>query len=198
MTDPGVEPADPRFCNAKKRQGEGHCTRPAGWGTDHAGQGRCKLHGGKTQSHVAAARQAAAHVAVSKFGLPREIDPHTALIEELHRSAGIVAFLTDQVQGLDTAAMHGPVGGGPDSHPRREAHVWIRMLAEERLQLTRVAKTCVDVGIEERRVRMIEQAGEMLATAIRGVLDEFGLLGDPRTPDIVRRHLSQLEAPAVG
>lgn len=35
-----------RFCGASKRQGEGTCTRPAGWGTDHVGAGRCKLHGG--------------------------------------------------------------------------------------------------------------------------------------------------------
>ena len=34
------------ICGAEKRQGEGVCTRPAGWGTNHAGEGRCKLHGG--------------------------------------------------------------------------------------------------------------------------------------------------------
>jgi hypothetical protein len=185
-------------CGAKKRQGEGHCTRPAGWGTDHPGFGACKLHGGKTQSHEVAAQKQEAKVAVEKFGLPREVDPHTALIEELHRSAGIVAFLVQQTQGLDTDDMHGPVGqSGDGHHARREAHVWIRMLADERDRLRVVAKTCVDVGIEERRVRLIEQAGELLATAIRGVLDEFGLLSDPRTPDIVRRHLAQLEAPAA-
>jgi hypothetical protein len=33
-------------CGAQKRQGVGECARPAGWGTDHVGQGRCKLHGG--------------------------------------------------------------------------------------------------------------------------------------------------------
>ncbi len=32
-------------CQASKRKG-GVCTRPAGWGTNHVGQGRCKLHGG--------------------------------------------------------------------------------------------------------------------------------------------------------
>jgi hypothetical protein len=32
-------------CGAKNRQGT-PCSRPAGWGTDHVGQGRCKLHGG--------------------------------------------------------------------------------------------------------------------------------------------------------
>lgn len=34
-------------CNATTRAGT-QCQRPAGWGTDHAGQGRCKLHGGAT------------------------------------------------------------------------------------------------------------------------------------------------------
>ena len=34
-------------CGAKKRKG-GICGRPAGWGTDHPGEGKCKLHGGAT------------------------------------------------------------------------------------------------------------------------------------------------------
>jgi hypothetical protein len=32
-------------CGAKNRSG-GKCGKPAGWGTDHPGSGRCKLHGG--------------------------------------------------------------------------------------------------------------------------------------------------------
>lgn len=34
-------------CGAKTRSGT-PCRRPAGWGTDHPSQGRCKLHGGAT------------------------------------------------------------------------------------------------------------------------------------------------------
>lgn len=45
------EPHDSRYCGARKRQpahpGE-RCRRPAGWGTEHPGWGRCKLHGGST------------------------------------------------------------------------------------------------------------------------------------------------------
>lgn len=34
-------------CGRAKRDGSGEpCTRPAGWGTDHPGEGACKLHGG--------------------------------------------------------------------------------------------------------------------------------------------------------
>jgi hypothetical protein len=35
-------------CGGKARTGGKLCTQPAGWGTDHLGQGRCKLHGGCT------------------------------------------------------------------------------------------------------------------------------------------------------
>ncbi|USZ69410.1 hypothetical protein NGM10_06655 [Halorussus salilacus] len=33
------------ICGATNRHGE-PCQQPAGWGTDHVGKGRCKLHGG--------------------------------------------------------------------------------------------------------------------------------------------------------
>jgi hypothetical protein len=36
---------EPGKCGAKNRSGN-PCRRPAGWGTDHPGSGRCKLHGG--------------------------------------------------------------------------------------------------------------------------------------------------------
>jgi len=39
-------PDTPR-CGASKRNGDGEpCELPAGWGTDHKGEGRCKHHGG--------------------------------------------------------------------------------------------------------------------------------------------------------
>lgn len=38
---------DKNVCGAKTRAGT-PCQRPAGWGTDHVGIGRCKLHGGKS------------------------------------------------------------------------------------------------------------------------------------------------------
>ena len=36
------------ICGAAKRQGGGPCTQKAGWGTDHVGEGKCKLHGGSS------------------------------------------------------------------------------------------------------------------------------------------------------
>lgn len=40
-------PHDDLTCGAKTRAGT-PCKQKAGWGTDHVGEGRCKLHGGKS------------------------------------------------------------------------------------------------------------------------------------------------------
>jgi hypothetical protein len=46
-----LEPREPdEYCNARKTNGSGYCKHEAGWGTDHTGHGRCKFHGGNTQS----------------------------------------------------------------------------------------------------------------------------------------------------
>src|SRR3990172_7648888 len=46
------EPGD--LCNARTKQAASspYCTRPAGWGTDHPGVGRCKLHGGSSPKYM--------------------------------------------------------------------------------------------------------------------------------------------------
>lgn len=44
------------LCGAKRRAKSQPCARPAGWGTEHVGVGRCKLHGGCTPSHIEHAR----------------------------------------------------------------------------------------------------------------------------------------------
>lgn len=38
------------YCNARKTDGSGYCQHEAGWGTDHSGHGRCKFHGGNTET----------------------------------------------------------------------------------------------------------------------------------------------------
>jgi hypothetical protein len=100
------------------------------------------------------------------LGLPREVDPHTALLEELHRTAGAVQWLGAVVADLEQEHVGGDVG---------PAQVWVRLLGDERDRLVKVAKTCVDVGIEERRVRLAESAGAQLAAVVRAVLDRLEL-----------------------
>lgn len=39
-------PSQKNICGARARSTGQPCQKPAGWGTDHTGEGRCKLHGG--------------------------------------------------------------------------------------------------------------------------------------------------------
>lgn len=154
------------------------------------GQRVCRMHGGSTPVALAAAKrrldERKAILAVEAFGLPREIDPHSALLEELHRTAGAVQWLGAVVADLkqrDVAwGMTRQKSGGEDHGTTFEAkpdafyELWLR----ERKQLLEVAKTCIGVGIEERRVRLAEDAGRQLAGLVRAVLDRLELTDEQR------------------
>jgi hypothetical protein len=105
-------------CGALRRDGSGHtCRQPAGWGTDHLGAGRCKLHGGNTRNHRTAGRLALASRAASEFGVPIETTAPRALANELNRANGIVAYLTARCQELTPAELTGGIAeirNGPD------------------------------------------------------------------------------------
>jgi hypothetical protein len=147
-------------CSAHTRAGNPCGQKPM------AGQRVCRMHGGSSPQALSAAEQRLqlrrAVLEAETLGLPREVDPHTALLEELHRTAGAVQWLAAVVADLE----RGHVAG--DS-------VWVRLYGDERDRLVKVAKTCVDVGIEERRVRLAESAGAQLAAVVRAVLDRLEL-----------------------
>lgn len=185
----------------KKTQKARHkyCTKTAGWGTDHLGSGACKLHGGNMKTHVRAAQQREAAKAVQQYGLDRVVDPHTALLEELARTAGHVDWLRVQIGGLADNELVGPIGQeGPSEsggyhHPQVERSVWIQLYQDERKHLTQVAATCIKVGIEERRVALAEQQGQMIAKVIQGVLGELKIEPEVARP-ILRKHLAMVSA----
>lgn len=184
-----------RQCTAtSKRSGERCKRRPVVDGTV------CSMHGGKTpqvQKAIERRRQErAAVLAAQTFGLPVEVDPHTALLEELHRTAGAVQWLGAVVAGLDkdsltwgrvketrgTQLEHGTDNGvtfaaGPNA--------FVALWQSERKHLVDVSKACITAGIEERRVRLAESAGQQLASVIRAVLDRLELTDEQRSLALV-------------
>jgi hypothetical protein len=93
--------ADPKYCGAPERQGLGDCTRPAGCVTEHAGIGRCKLLGGKTPSHNAAAAKEQACRDVEMFGAAKDVHPAQALLELVQCTAGEVDYWHARVRGVE-------------------------------------------------------------------------------------------------
>src|SRR5688500_12574760 len=153
-----------------------------------------------------AAAKERANEAIQTYGLPIDLDPLDALLEELHRTAGHVAWLGVVVGDLEQEALHGPVGtegiGHDDEgnmlmhHPREERTIWLHLYQDERGHLTKVAKACLDAGVDERRVRLAEQQGQIIATVIQGVLDGLGLTDKQlkQAPKLVDRKRTRLKS----
>jgi len=116
----------------------------------------CRYHGGA----------APAVRAVTTFGLPVEVAPEVALLEEVHRTAGHVAWLAELVAGLDRAQLR-----QYDQVGVQRPSVWVELYQTERAHLVAVCKAALAAGVEERRVRLAERQGELVAelltTAVR-------------------------------
>jgi hypothetical protein len=182
-------------CGGKTRAG-GKCERPAGWGTDHVGWGHCKLHGGCAPSGRKSAKRLMAVDAVTTYGLPREVDPHVALMEELARTAGHVAWLGALLRSGKLTADQNPTGRKKAVKLTQNTlggeipSVWLQLYSAERKHLESVAKTCIACGIAERQVQVAEQQANLFGEALRGILSDLGVADHPEVGPVVRRHLT--------
>lgn len=173
-------------CTGRRTNGE-PCTK---W--PMKGQKVCRNHGGASPQARAAAEAriqvAEAAKAVKTFGLPREVDPRDALLEEVHRTAGAVAWLHEQVQALRTEDVVWGVTEevtkdagefpGVDTTRAAKVNVWVELWRLERAHLVKVCKEAIGAGLEERRVKLAEQQGAMLAGVIKAILGDLDLSPD--------------------
>lgn len=199
MEPSGSNPAHGK-CGGTNRQGV-PCGNAAGKGTDHLGSGNCKNHGGSTPSGRRYAQTELAKRAVQTYGLPREVAPDVALLEEVHRTAGHVAWLQQKVADIEhDDLVWGKVeevdkGAGEftgvDITYRAQANIWLDLYQRERKHLTDVCKAALSAGIAERQVKLAEQQGTLIAQVITRILDDLSLSADQRAlvSEVVPRHL---------
>lgn len=183
-----------RYCGGKLKKGrEGTCTRPPGWGTDHPGTGRCKLHGGSAPSSRIAGALELVRQAVVTYGLPRDIAPGDALLEEVHATAGHVAWLRDQIQALDPEALAWGIteqveksatefpgtdityAATVNAWLEQYRNAWLEQYRWERKHLVDVTKAAIATGIEERRVKLAEAQGALLNDVLRRIFARLSL-----------------------
>lgn len=196
---------DKQLCGAQRpNQPQGVlCTQRAGWGTDHPGVGRCKRHGGSTQTHEKSAVIVQLRQAADALGVPIEIDPGEALIRAVWEAEGNLAFYRAQVQQLSPDDLPEDLdGGGPGTGlfqpkmgmtpgPQGEAfvvkyepHPLVELYHEAERWRATVAASALKAGVEERRVRMAEadaskvlgaQVAALVAMGLSERLEEFRL-----------------------
>lgn len=149
----------------------------------------CRYHGGAAPHARAAgirraeqaAFDAAANAAVTTLGLPVDIEPHQALIDELCRTQGHVVWLATRIAAAD---LTGSGLGDLEEQVAEGANqpsVLLRTYQAERAHLTRVAVECIKAGVEERRVRAIEAEAGQVQAYTRALLVAMGWdLADPK------------------
>lgn len=176
-------PPDRDRCEFPKRNGE-PCKNPAGAGTDHTGYGLCKLHGGNTPSGRKSAQTQMQKDLVHRYGAPVEVGPKEALLQELARTAGHVAFLEEKVHSIEEGKISYDVFGNkvPD--------FFLDWYRKERAHLKEVARDCARAGVEERQIELMEEQGRMLAEKVRGLLDDLGIdLANAKVQELIRKWL---------
>jgi hypothetical protein len=175
-----LKPTTPR-CPAMAKTTRLPCGHPAGYRTNHNGYGLCTFHGGASPGGERQAERLRATATAQAFGLPVETSAEEALENELWRTGGTVSWLGAYLQGVPA-----------EQRLTGAMAPFAELYASERKHLASVAKACIDVGLDERRVTALETAAQAFADVLRRVLADLGVLDDPRAPEIVRRHLALL------
>lgn len=178
-----------RFCGAKKRQSEGWCHRPKGWGTTHPGFGRCKLHGGSTAALTKVANAEQAAKLVEAYGARQDIGATEAMEELIGRTYGHMVRLAAYIASAESI-------GDIDRFTLERYDV-------ERKLLSKLTKDSHQAGIAERQTTLAEEQGRIMAGVVRNVMaDLIAALADAgvsmellvriqteRVPDIARHRL---------
>jgi hypothetical protein len=189
-------------CGARLKSGKGRCKHELGWGTQHHGVGRCKLHGGASPQAELGGLVLLARREQAVMGIPLSIEPQDAILECIRISAGEVAYASERIADLREEDAVGAVRrqseredaeGNVTQEIRFDApqvHIWIAVRHEAMDRLVQFSFAAIKAGIEERRVKIAEQQGMLLAQAIQGILRELGVSDQPEVAGIVRKHLT--------
>lgn len=196
------------ICGAKKRDGEACRARPIKGGT------RCVRHGGAAPQVQAKAAERV--IEANARGILGRIDPTQprenpveTLLNLIHGKTAEVSWLRGKVQALqDEDLVWGLVqhdtGVGPEGPIDKETYkaeqsIWWRLLREAENQLANWITMALKAGVDERRVRIVEAQGSLVAGAIKSILDGLNLTPDQSAliPVLVPQALRQLTGDAT-
>lgn len=149
----------------------------------------CNIHGGKAPQVAAKAKARAQQKLVvdllKNLGTPAEIDPGQALLNLIAAKNGEVQWLRAMVQSIErdkltwgTVDHESGIGvqGPIDKITEKAAvNIWWDMLRKAEDQLAKFSSEALRAGIEERRVRLAENQGNLIAGIIRRILDRLQL-----------------------
>jgi hypothetical protein len=142
------------------------------------------------------------------LGRPKQIDPHTAVLQEIHRTAGHIEWLLQRIQelGLDPESSEGElnrsIGESRVLHQWTtlgiKPSVWIDMYQKERTHLLNACKAAVAMGVAERQISLAEGQGKMIAAVLLAFIKDRSLALTPEqralAPELARKYLTEIPA----
>lgn len=190
-------------CNAKAKSTGVQCARYA-----IEGGTTCRVHGSGSKTAKAAAKRriaeakatAEAEKAVTLLGLPRDINPTDALLEEIRWTAGHVEWARKQVQALDAEGLTWGLDSQKETRGEKfettytekgQLSVWYGLYMREREHLAKVCALALRSGVEERRVRVAEAYADQVCGLIDRLLVALDLSAEQaaRAPELVASEL---------
>lgn len=171
-------------CTAKAKGTGERCRR-----SPIAGGTVCRVHGGASSSvRAAAARRAqedAARQQLMALGEPEDIDPSEALLRLISWKYGEVKWLRARVKDLPVDELtwgvsQTDVGSGPEGPIDRVTEkaspsVWWTLLRQAEDQLAAYSERALRAGLEERRIRLAEQQGNMVHAVMMAIFNRLDL-----------------------
>ena len=144
------------------------------------------------------------------MGQPLPVDPGDALLQCIQIAAGEVQYASLRIAELDDdqavveqrQVKTRPLSEGKDGEDPHtiveevttsttaELHIWIRVRQQAMDRLVNYSSVAIKAGLEERRVKIAEQTGQLIAQAVRGILEDLGVANHPDAPSVVRRRLT--------
>lgn len=139
---------------------------------------------------------------MSTYGDPLDITPQEALLAEVQRTAGHVAWMRELIAEFGDKASDNEDGDGTGSSALAQwspalglaPSVWLQIYTDERKHLVRASEAAIRAGVSERAVKVKEEEARMLAMIFKAFLmnDEMGFTPAQRiaAPNIIRTLMS--------
>jgi hypothetical protein len=168
-----------RLCGAKKHQGEGTCSKPAGWGTDHVGEGSCKLHGGCTPTGSKGAKlRLLEREARELFG---KIAPEVAPVDNpLAAYAELAARVLAWMQLMDSLLEGLRDVGYSSEYAGEQVYAVVQLYERAMDRANTVLGSYARLRIDERLAQITERQKMTVIRAIDAALDEIGIAPEAR------------------
>lgn len=146
------------------------CEKDAGHRTPHLGVGMCFDHGGWFGREL---QKGAIYMALA-YADEMNVSPWEAMLSQCRLLANQVAWLRVRVYEAEK------VGGVEALRPGGDAWDWVAMLEARGDRLAKVAKMCLDAGIQQQLVASIELEADNMMKATLAGMDAAGLEGPAR------------------